>query len=358
MSMPQQVARLIEESKTNALDGITIAFKHAARRVAEREYAASGARFSHSQVRAALECLSEADLRLDAFSAGVKRILSAARYAPSSEEQAQLLYSFSGVTEKLLTEVSRQADTLCGASVLDRNSMVNGLAGELVRVRKKCLTEFELMLLERGNSRYPDDSKTTIYNLNGDNARVNNGSIDASTNTVNISEGQLFFKESTGTALIIAAEEKIICGTNSAFPAAKADEQRCQISVTNSSGKTIYEVKIELVDIYQSILKRQSFGSPINFPLVLTKKDDSHPGALHPGGTVAVDLLEATLGINQARESTVNVRLAHQGITAMLVLDAEFDCRLRVTAKDTVGIEADYRVKFSASTHRFTMNKI
>jgi hypothetical protein len=156
--------------------------------------------------------------------------------------------------------------------------------------------------------------------------------------------------------LIITAVEKVIGVSHSTFPAAKADEERCQILVTNNSVKTIDWVKIELVDIYEPILKKQSFGSPLDLPLLLAKKDGSQPGTLHPGAKAAVDLFEATLGINHARESTVHIRLAHQGIIAVLVLDAEFDCRLRVTAKDTAGNEANYRVNFSASTHRFTMS--
>jgi hypothetical protein len=158
--------------------------------------------------------------------------------------------------------------------------------------------------------------------------------------------------------LTIAAVEKIISGNHSSYAPAAEDEKRCQISITNNSSITVDWVKVDLVDIYQPILRQQPHAQPFDFPLMLVKKDGKEPGSLHPKVSVSVDLFDATLGRNTAGGSTVELRIAHRGIIASLTLDAEFVCRLRASAKDTPACESNYRVNFSATTHRFTMEKI
>jgi hypothetical protein len=169
-------------------------------------------------------------------------------------------------------------------------------------------------------------------------------------------------KQRDESPLMITAQEKIISDPGSTYPPARAEEERCQITVTNNSRLTVDAVKIELVDIFEPILRRQFPTDGFTLPLILKKKDGTQPGSLNPRESVSVDLFDATIGRNPStKQSTVDVRIAHQGIIASLTIDAndvEFNCRLRVSAENTLGSDKEYRVKFSASTHRFTMSKV
>ena len=74
---------------------------------------------------------------------------------------------------------------------MGRNMIVTQLGAELVKVRKKCRNEFETVLLESANSAQ-GPAVSIVYNLVGANSRVNSGTIDASTNTISVSDTQLF----------------------------------------------------------------------------------------------------------------------------------------------------------------------
>lgn len=191
MPLPAQLTRLIEGKKAAAMDGITLAFKHATRRVFERE-AGGGGISSHGQARAAMACLKEAENRLATFTEDVKRILLAGRYGPTEADQAALLQGFNETMEWLIAQVQRRGQTEAGQSVMSRNSISRALF-DVGNVRTKLRHDFEVMLVECSNAnRTPAPAVSIVYNLVGDNPRVNHGSIDASTNTVAVSARQLF----------------------------------------------------------------------------------------------------------------------------------------------------------------------
>lgn len=191
MPLPAQLSRLIDQKKSAAMDGVTLAFNHATRRIFERE-AMSGMRSSHGQARAVQACLKEAEGRLAVFAEAVKRILLAGRYGPTESDQAALLGLFGETMDWLFDQVRRRAETGAGQSTFDRNAVSRALipTGE---VRTRLRHEFEVMLLECVHvGQVPGLAVSIVYNLVGDNPRVNHGSIDASTNTVAVSARELF----------------------------------------------------------------------------------------------------------------------------------------------------------------------
>jgi len=164
------------------------------------------------------------------------------------------------------------------------------------------------------------------------------------------------FENKNKPVFVIAAEEKLIVGSGSIFAPAAEQEKRCRVSVKNIGQITANGLKIELVDVLQDKLKRNQWGNPHSFPLLLHQEGRPAPTALNPGEDVLVDLLEARLTKNlNTGEPAVSVRLAQGGVSVVLDLDAEFRCQLRVTANDLTGIDSNYQVKFSASTHKFTL---
>jgi hypothetical protein len=188
MAIPPQVAKLLDGAKGKALYAAGNAFNDATRHVFERE-AASGVRSSHAQGRAALECLGVAERRLDEYRADVKRILAAGPCSPSKAEQEQLMQTLSEVMNPLMTEISKRGDQM---PLIGRASVLPQLSQELVRIRKKCGSEFEIMLMESAKEnilRTPAISIT--YNLSGNNSRVTHG-VDSSTNSIIVNDGELF----------------------------------------------------------------------------------------------------------------------------------------------------------------------
>ena len=190
MPLPPQLGRLIEEAKKTALENVGGAFNRATQRVMERE-AASGAHLTGGQIRAAVECLCDAEARLAQFTTEIKRLLAAAGHAPNSDDQRALIDLYSGVTEHLMTEVGRRGDLAPQSNFTERGIMLQQLGAEIQKVRRRCRNEFETILMECGNSRQ-NPTISIVYNVSGPNARVNTGSVDMSTNTVKMGETQFF----------------------------------------------------------------------------------------------------------------------------------------------------------------------
>lgn len=191
MPLTPDLRRLIEQARATAQADIGVAFNHLARRVAERE-AASGVRSSGTQARVALQCLEETRTRLANYSQGVSRILTAARCQPSGADQTELLQNFTALMEELLTLVARRADSLGEQSVMMRNTIARQFGGALAEARRLARHEFEVMLLESAHAAPPAAANPTTYIFMGPNARVNNQSVDVSTNVVALSEPELF----------------------------------------------------------------------------------------------------------------------------------------------------------------------
>lgn len=191
MPLPAQLARLIEAKKATAMDGISMAFNHATRRVFEREAGGAGVS-SHGQAQAAVACLTIVENRLTTFTEDVKRILVAGRYGPTDADQTALLNVFAEMMEWLIVRVKRRGETEAGQSAISRNSISRALF-DVGTVRAKLRHEFEIMLVECANAnRAPTSPVSIVYNLVGDNPRVNHSSIDLSDNTVGVSAKELF----------------------------------------------------------------------------------------------------------------------------------------------------------------------
>jgi hypothetical protein len=140
-----------------------------------------------------MACLKEAENRLAEFTEAVKRILMAARYAPTDSDQTALLSAFGETTEFLLGQVHRRCEAAAGQSVMDRNAVARALGLEVGKVRARCRHEFELMLVDCAHTNAPVvPSVSVVYNLIGHNPRITHGGVDASTNTINVSAAELF----------------------------------------------------------------------------------------------------------------------------------------------------------------------